>query len=151
MKDSQYIDMAQALFEEGYNCSQSVFAALSPALGMDRVLALKVASAFGGGMGMGSICGALTGAMMALGLAAGFSVYSPELKDAFGDLNNDLTKRFRKRIGHVVCREILQIDPTDSIQKQQAREAGVLKERCPACVDTAVRIVLEMLHELDIL
>ncbi len=120
-------------------------------MGLDARMALKIASTFGGGMGLGSTCGALTGAMMVLGLAAGFSEYSPEAKDATGDLNRDLVWRWQQRMGAIDCRDILQIDPTDKAQKQAARDAGVLAERCPNCVQAAVEIVHEMLHELDIL
>jgi C_GCAxxG_C_C family probable redox protein len=151
MKDIRFHDRALELFAEGYSCSQSVFAAMSPALGLDARMALKIASTFGGGMGLGSTCGALTGAMMVLGLAAGFSEYSPEAKDATGDLNRDLVWRWQQRMGAIDCRDILQIDPTDKAQKQAARDAGVLAERCPNCVQAAVEIVHEMLHELDIL
>ena len=146
----RYPDTALAIFDEGFNCAQAVFAAFAPGYNMNREQALKVASAFGGGMNMGATCGALTGAMLALGMAAGFSVYSPEIKDSFKELNLDLTERFRKRVGHLDCRDILEIDPTIDEQKQAARDAGILASRCPNCVRIAAEICYEILHELDI-
>jgi uncharacterized protein YycO len=39
-------ERAVTLFKEGYNCSQSVFAAFSEDLGMDFETALKLSSSF---------------------------------------------------------------------------------------------------------
>ena len=151
MEFKQIEAKALTTFEIGYNCAQSVFAALAPALGLHEKTALKISSTFGGGMNIGATCGALTGAMMALGLAAGFCDYSPEAKDEIGALNRELILRWQNRFGNLDCRDILQIDPTDPVQKQAARDAGIMAERCPNCVSGAVQIVSEMLRELDIL
>ena len=62
-------DQAIACFDDGFSCSQAVFSVFAPQLGLDRVAALKVAGAFGGGMGrMGETCGAVPGALMVSGL-----------------------------------------------------------------------------------
>lgn len=151
MDTKRYQDKALSFFDEGYNCTQAVFGAIAPDLGLKRDLAFRIASAFGGGMNMGSVCGALTGAMLVLGLGAGFCEYSPEVKETFGELNQELTRRFRTSIGYVDCRDILQIDPTNQEQKQSAREAGILAERCPNCVKIATDLVVNILHELDII
>ena len=47
----QYADKAVQLFQEGYNCSQAVFAAFADKYGIDRELALRLSASFGGGMG----------------------------------------------------------------------------------------------------
>ena len=66
------VDRAGSGFEEGFNCSQAVFSAWAEELGLDRETALRVATAFGGGMGhRGDTCGAVTGAFMAIGLKHG--------------------------------------------------------------------------------
>ena len=44
-------ERAMALFEEGYNCAQSVFLAFSDLHGMDTHTAAVLSSSFGGGMG----------------------------------------------------------------------------------------------------
>ena len=44
-------EIAVTVFNQHYNCSQSVFSAFAPQLGMDRETALKLASPFGGGVG----------------------------------------------------------------------------------------------------
>ncbi|MCK9556555.1 MAG: C-GCAxxG-C-C family protein [Candidatus Cloacimonetes bacterium] len=117
MQQSQWQQKAVQSFDTGYNCAQSVFVAFAPALGLDEKTALKIASTFGGGMHRGATCGALTGAMMALGLAAGFSEYSPEAKDEIGGLTRELVLRWQDQFGELDCRDILQIDPCDPEQK----------------------------------
>ncbi len=56
------------LFENGYVCSQAVFATFSQNLGLSEEQALKIGACFGRGMRKGEVCGACTGALMALGL-----------------------------------------------------------------------------------
>lgn len=52
-------DVAYSYFLKGYNCSQSVVAALAPQLGLSEELALRLSSGFGAGIGrMREVCGA---------------------------------------------------------------------------------------------
>ena len=63
---------AQALFAQHYNCAQSTFIPFARQMGLDDESALRVAAAFGGGMGRnGQNCGAVSGALLAIGLAKG--------------------------------------------------------------------------------
>ena len=63
------IEKTVARFEKGLNCSQAIVATYGPPLGLERDSALKVAAAFGGGMGhLGRTCGAISGALMVIGL-----------------------------------------------------------------------------------
>lgn len=150
MSKTSYPDQAQKIFDQGFNCTQAVFAAFAPSLDLEQTHALKIASGFGGGMHMGSTCGALTGAMMVIGMALGFQRYSPERKAEFSKICQDLILRWKENIRDIDCRDILQIDPTDSSQKQAAKEAGILAERCTRCVRTAAELSFEMLREFDI-
>jgi uncharacterized protein YycO len=43
-------EAARALFGQGYNCAQAVFAAFCDETGMDMETALRLSSSFGGGM-----------------------------------------------------------------------------------------------------
>ncbi|MBR4020758.1 MAG: C_GCAxxG_C_C family protein, partial [Firmicutes bacterium] len=55
-------ERAAALFMEGFNCSQSVFAAYADLFGMDEKTALRISASFGGGIGrMREVCGAANG------------------------------------------------------------------------------------------
>ena len=48
---SKYSDSAVDLFMEGKNCSQAVFAAFAPDLGLSEETALAVSIGLGGGVG----------------------------------------------------------------------------------------------------
>ena len=50
-----------ARFGKGHSCSQAVFSAFAEQMGVDYKTAMNVASGFGGGMYMGSVCGAVSG------------------------------------------------------------------------------------------
>ena len=64
---------AEALFNSGYNCAQSVIGAFHGELGIDFDTSVKLASSFGGGMGrLREVCGALTGLFMVVGLKNGY-------------------------------------------------------------------------------
>ena len=59
MNLEERIELATALFKEGYNCSQSVVAAFADIYGFTREQALKMGASFGGGIGrMRQTCGA---------------------------------------------------------------------------------------------
>jgi hypothetical protein len=55
------LDAAVARFGKGHSCSQAVFSAFAEQMGVDYKTAMNVASGFGGGMYMGSVCGAVSG------------------------------------------------------------------------------------------
>lgn len=49
------------LFNQGYNCAQSVLGAFCEDLGIDFETALRLSSSFGGGMGrLREVCGAVS-------------------------------------------------------------------------------------------
>ena len=64
---------AKELFHQGFNCSQSVFAACADLYGIeDEALALRLSASFGGGIGrMRQTCGAACGLFMLAGLENG--------------------------------------------------------------------------------
>ena len=66
-------ERAMALFEEGYNCAQSVFLAFSDLHGMDTHTAAALSSSFGGGMGrLREVCGAVSGMFLVAGILYGY-------------------------------------------------------------------------------
>jgi C_GCAxxG_C_C family probable redox protein len=64
----QVAEEAVSIFMQGYNCAQSVLMACARRYGLDDRTAMRMASAFGGGMTVGLTCGVVTGALMAIGL-----------------------------------------------------------------------------------
>ncbi len=145
MRDHK-IDTALTTFAQGYNCAQSVFSTFAADFGMDAATAMKISSCFGGGMRMGATCGALSGALMVLGLAKGFSEYSPEQKAAIEEHCYCFIGKWKERFKVTDCKEILGIDVSDPAQRLRGREQGVFDRHCPHCIETAVRLLCDVLE-----
>lgn len=105
---------AVELFKNGYNCSQSVFAACADLYGInDEQLALRLSASFGGGMGrMRLVCGAASGMFMLAGLHNG----SATPHDTDGKMANyafvqHLAGEFKGKYGSLICAELLGLAP----------------------------------------
>jgi C_GCAxxG_C_C family probable redox protein len=144
-----YRQSATVCFKAGFNCSQAVLAAFAAELGLDREAALRVAAAFGGGMGrMGETCGAVTGALMALGLKYGQTVPEDKAaKEYTYALAREFAKRFRARHGSTLCRELLGYDLGTPEGLQAVREKGLHDSVCVGLVGDSAEIVEQMLSE----
>jgi C_GCAxxG_C_C family probable redox protein len=142
------VDQSLACFRDGLNCTQAVLTAYGPALGLDRDNALKVAGAFGSGMGMGETCGAVTGAIMVIGLkhtkVKGLDYFS---KEETYDIAAEFITRFRERNGSIVCRDLLGCDVTTTEGLRVARKEKKFKKQCPEYVRDAAEILEEMMKE----
>jgi len=145
MKENDLVQAALDLHQAGYNCAQSVFSVFAPDFGLAKEKSLMIASCFGGGMRMGSVCGALTGALMVLGLAKGFSVYSPEIKADSETHATQFIGIWKEQVGEINCRDILDVDVSDPEQRQLAKQNGVFDAHCPDCIEKAVRIVSRLI------
>ena len=53
---NQKVEKALKLFDDGFNCSQSVIGAFCSKFGLDEELAMKLTCGFGGGMRCGEVC-----------------------------------------------------------------------------------------------
>jgi len=140
-------DKATACFDEGFNCSQAVVSAFAPQLGLDRVMALKVAGAFGGGMGrMGDTCGAVTGALMVIGLKYGqTNAEDKAAKERSYELVRQFAERFKARNrGCLTCRELLGADISTPEGMKQIKERQATTA-CPKFVRDAAEIVEQLL------
>ena len=65
------VSKAVQYYENGYMCSQAVFAAFAEEFGITEKQAFQIGACFGGGMCKGEVCGACTGALMVLGMKYG--------------------------------------------------------------------------------
>jgi C_GCAxxG_C_C family probable redox protein len=138
------IQTAQDRFAQGFSCSQSVFCAFAPKLGIAEETALKLSSPFGGGVAhQGQVCGAVTGALLALGLGRGSATV--EEKDETYRLAEDFIKRFQERHCTIVCRELIGHDISIPDGLQSAREQNVFETVCPGLVKDAAELVSEFL------
>lgn len=148
----QRVEKARALFKQGFNCSQSVFAACADIYGIDdEALALKLAASFGGGIGrMRMTCGAACGMFLLAGLENGSTIVG----DAEGKKQNytlvqDLAAKFQAENGSLICAELLGIAPKPQEPTPEARtEAYYQKRPCVDMVANAVRIYLTNLNNL---
>ncbi len=148
----QRVEKARALFKQGFNCSQSVFAACADIYGIDdEALALKLAASFGGGIGrMRMTCGAACGMFLLAGLENG----SATVGDAEGKKQNytlvqDLAAKFEAENGSLICAELLGIASKPQEPTPEARtEAYYQKRPCVDMVANAVRIYLTNLNNL---
>ena len=135
------INEAVKLFNSGYVCSQAVFAAFSPKLGLEKNQALKIGACFGSGMRNGEVCGACTGALMVLGLKYGESkAMSNEACERFLD-------EFKKENGSYICNDLLGCDITTKEGVEFATENKLFKELCPKMVESAAKITEKIINE----
>lgn len=143
------VDKAVALFKQGFNCSQAVFAACADLYGIsDQSLALRLSASFGGGIGrMRQTCGAACGMFLLAGLQNG----SATVGDAEGKKQNyalvqDLAAQFQAENGSMICAELLGIAQQPQNPTPEARtEAYYQKRPCVEMVASAVRIYLKNL------
>ena len=95
-------EKAAALFADGCNCAQAVFAAFADEFGLDEALAKRLACGLGGGVGrMREVCGAVSAAAMVLGMRFG-----PDKAAAYPAIQ-DFGAAFKAAAGSIVCRELL--------------------------------------------
>lgn len=91
----------------GYNCAQSVLAALGSYTGLDEKTALSVSGGFGGGVRCGEICGAASGAVMALGLAFPYANGEDgEAKAKIAKLTMAMNRGFIRQFGCIRCQDL---------------------------------------------
>ena len=139
---------AAELFLGGCNCAQAVFLAFTDVTGMDRKLAAKLSSPFGGGMGrMREVCGAVSGMFLVLGTLYGYDEQDEDAqkKQLYKDVQA-LAGKFREECGSIICREILKNPPSDP--NPTPRTAEFYAQRpCARMVMTAARLIEEFIAE----
>ena len=134
-------------FKEGFNCAQSTLVTFGPDLDLDRDMALRMASGFGGGMGrMAQTCGVVTGAFMVLGLKFGHTTTDDtEAKARTEGLCREFVRRFSERNGSIVCRDLLGCDISTEKGSEKATELGLSEKRCRGFVRDSAEILEELL------
>jgi C_GCAxxG_C_C family probable redox protein len=137
-------EIAGTVFNQNFNCSQSVFSAFATQFGLDTETALKLASPFGGGVARrGEICGALTGALLVFGLARG--ARAPAGKEEIYRLSQECMRLFEDKHKSVLCRDLIACDLSTPAGYQSATEKRVFSTICPVLVQDAVEIVQKLL------
>lgn len=126
---------AQELFKQGFNCSQSVFAACADLYGItDESLALRLSASFGGGIGrMRLTCGAACGMFLLAGLENG----SATPGDAEGKKHNyelvqSLAADFKALHGSLTCSDLLGLTAVGGL----SGKAGLTAQRSDSVSDS---------------
>jgi C_GCAxxG_C_C family probable redox protein len=103
--------MLKELIQEGYrvkedlNCAETILYAANQVYHLDlNSDSLKLAAAFGGGMGIESVCGVLSGSLMVLGrlFIKETAHKHPEIKE----LSKELFDTFQKEMGDILCKPL---------------------------------------------
>jgi C_GCAxxG_C_C family probable redox protein len=110
-----------------------------PCFGLEKELALRLATAFGGGMGRnGELCGALSGSLMVIGMRHGrVDLADASPRDTAYQLTSTLFERFKAEHGSVHCFELLGANLSDPKEYQRARENNLFRTRCPEFIRAA--------------
>lgn len=141
---TDHADIACQLFAEGLNCSQSVFVAFSDVTGMDKELAMKLASSFGGGMGrMREVCGTCSAMFMIAGILYGLGEgFTYEEKAEHYKRIQLLTSQFKEKHNTILCRELLKGLKVTSTPEPEKRTEQYYKVRpCVKFVRSAAEIL----------
>lgn len=142
--ENKYSKKAVKLFEEGYNCAQSVFCAFSDDLGIDTETAMKLSSSFGGGMGrLREVCGAVSAMFMIAGLKYGYTTpNNDESKEKHYARIQQLAKEFENKHGTIICRELLGLNVEHDAPKPEKRTEQYYKDRpCEGIIRDAAEII----------
>lgn len=139
-------EKALGLQKEGFSCSQAVLAGFCEQFGLDKNLALKIGSSFGGGMHLNQTCGAVTGAFMVLGLKYGRTKaddMTAKIKNV--EVTNLFAQKFKQRHKTLSCTELLGCDLSTPEGMQKAKDNNIIKQFCPQYVQSACEILEEIL------
>jgi len=141
------VDDAVACVNDSFSCAQAVLSSYAPGLGLERELALRVAGAFGGGMGrMGRMCGAVTGGLMVIGLRHGTTQGDDdEGKGRCYAVVQEFAEQFKARNGATTCSELLGHDMSVPEERELAKAEGLFEALCPKLVRDAAEILEHLL------
>ena len=141
-------EIASKYLSNKFNCSQSVFVAFAQDHGLSVDDSLKIACAFGGGMGrQQKTCGAVTGALMAIGMKYGKALNDAEekKKDTY-DKTAEFFSEFKKIHGSTNCKKLLNnLDMKKSDDMEKIRNMNLIDTLCPKYVETAVIIAEKLI------
>ena len=144
---SKYTDRAIKLFMEGKNCSQAVFAAFAPDLGLSEEMALAISVGLGGGVGrMREVCGAVSGSAMVVGLKF------PELdKTEVYEKVRLIADEFKKTNHSIICKELLGLVEVEKSSVPETRTPEYYQKRpCVKIVEDAVLATEKVLFSGEI-
>jgi C_GCAxxG_C_C family probable redox protein len=141
------VQKAVDYFNNGYNCSQAIFAAFNEENEISEETALKVSCGFGAGCGrLGSTCGAVSGGFMVIGKKFGkFRVDDDAAKEKTYLKVREFAQRFIDRNKSINCTELLGCHLGTSEGIEKAKKEGLIKKTCPRLVREAAEILSDII------
>ncbi|HAQ41864.1 C-GCAxxG-C-C family protein [Anaeropeptidivorans aminofermentans] len=134
------------LFSKGMDCSQIVLMEMAEKIRCSSFECAKIASAFGGGMGIGDTCGAVTGALMALGIKYGNGRQEDfSSKEILRKKVERFHTEFLNKHKSLICRELTGYDFSKKGEFEKAVKIRIIEEKCPHYVLSALEILNEIL------
>ena len=137
----------------GYGCSQAILAAFGPFFGLPEETAVKIATGFAGGMGLGGTCGTVTASFMVLSLAFG----TDNVQDAYSrqhtyEMVGEFADRFKSKLGSLNCRDLSAgFSAGHDIYTPEGAAALRASARPEQLIRAAAEILAEILVEADLL
>jgi C_GCAxxG_C_C family probable redox protein len=117
--------------------------------GLDRETGLRIAGAFGAGMGRtGGTCGAVAGALMVLGLVhAKVRPGDDDARERSYALARAFMDAFRSRNRSLICRDLLGVDVGTPEGMAEVRNRDLFTARCPHFVLDAAELLDTLLKD----
>jgi len=138
-------EYAAELFRNKTLCAQAVLATFCESYGLDKNIALKIASGFGSGLRSGEVCGAVSGAVLVIGLKYGYTDRKDSATKETCDAKvEEFVRIFRERNRHIVCRDILGCDISTPEGRKKAIDEKLFTTVCLDMVISAATILEEL-------
>lgn len=136
-------EKAENKFREGYNCAQAVLWSYADKVNLDRDLALRISSGFGGGMGRKQeVCGAVSGAIMVLGMMYGRGENeNREKQEKTYAKVREFIDKFEAKFKTVNCKTLLDGCELLTAEGQEMFKNKNLKEKCCSYVAYAAELL----------
>jgi C_GCAxxG_C_C family probable redox protein len=140
-------ESALQYFKTGFNCSQAVVASFGNQFGLTENHCLKMACAFGGGMGKQYTCGAVTGALMVLGLHFGKGKMDDDSKKIqTNEKSAEFMKAFTEKHGSINCLDLLDgLHMSIPEESKEINARDLYQVRCTRYVSDAVQITEKLI------
>jgi len=125
-------ELALKLFNEKYNCAQAIMIAYSDLVNIDREMAFKIASGFGGGIvRLGKICGTINAAVMILSLRYG-GVEKDDIESAnkTREIIRMFIKEFSENHTGINCTDLLTEDQGKNHTMHSGKCSNIVAEVC---------------------
>jgi len=142
-------EKALSYFNNSFNCAQSVFTTFGPELGLTEDECLKIACAFGAGMGKQQhVCGAVTGALMVLGARFGKALNDAEhKKELTYKKTEEFIKKFELNNGSIHCFKLLNNLNMNIVEDEiKIHELGLYETVCESAIKDAVELIEKLIY-----